>query len=310
MIVVCGEALVDMVRSADGAQRVAPGGGPFNTARALARLGIPAAFLGHLSTDPFGRELEARLREDGVDLRFASFGPEPSTIAIADVDSNGRAVYHFEVDGTSAPNLTQEMVPEEFGPDVQALHVGSLGLALEPMASTVAGLVARERGKRFVMVDPNVRPGLGREDEYRARLETVISASTLVKASDEDLAWLYPRVDLVQAAMSILDDGPRAVVVTLGADGALAFHRDISVRVAVARVEVVDTIGAGDAFGAALLAWLADQHCLGPQFALDEAEVRAALEFACLAATVTCARAGADPPTRQELNSGRYQTGT
>jgi fructokinase len=301
LIVVCGEALVDVIHNADGTQRSAPGGGPFNTARALARLGVHTAFLGRLSTDRFGRELETLLREDGVDLGLAGFGPEPTTIAIADIDRGGIARYRFEVDGTSAPNLTPESVPEDLGPDVRALHVGSLGLALEPMASTIAGLVARQRGKRFVMVDPNIRPGLGPEDEYRARLRAVTSAATVVKASDADLSWLYPGVEMVKAARSMLDEGPVAVVVTLGAAGALALHRDVLARVPAPQVDVVDTIGAGDSFGAALLAWLAVRERLRPRFTLEERELRSALEFACLVAALTCTRAGAESPTRDEL---------
>src|SRR5438876_3652441 len=194
VIVVCGEALIDMIHNGDGTQRAAPGGGPFNTARALARLGVPTAFLGHLSADAFGRDLAGLLTDDGADLRFATIGPESTTIAVADVDSEGLAEYEFLIQGTSAPNLTPEMLPEHFSADVSALHLGTLGLVLEPMASTLAGLVDRESGRRLLMLDPNIRLGLIPEDEYRERLRAVISESTIVKASDTDVAWLYPGV--------------------------------------------------------------------------------------------------------------------
>jgi len=304
VIIVCGEALIDMIHNGDGTQRAAPGGGPFNTARALARLGVPTAFLGHLSTDAFGRELAGLLEDDGADLKFATIGPESTTIAVADVDSEGLAEYEFLIQGTSAPNLTPEMLPEGFDTNVSAMHLGTLGLVLEPMASTLAGLAERESGRRLLMLDPNIRLGLIPDDEYRERLRTVIAQSTIVKASDTDVRWLYPDIDYERAANHLLDEGVRLAVVTLGADGAFGAHRDFRVRVAAPQVDVVDTIGAGDAFGAALLAWLHDQGCLNPELSLEEDELRAALEFACLAAAITCTRAGADPPRRSEMLPG------
>ncbi len=304
MIVVCGEALIDMIHNDDGTRHAAPGGGPFNTARALARLGVPTAFLGHLSTDAFGRELAGLLEDDGADLGFATVGPESTTIAVADVDSEGLAEYQFLIQGTSAPNLSPEMVPAQFSSDVSALHMGTLGLVLEPMASTLSGLAARETGRRLLMLDPNIRLGLIPEDEYRERLRTVVSQSTIVKASDTDVAWLYPDLAYERAAERLLDEGVRLAVVTLGAEGALGAHRDLRLRVAAPQVDVIDTIGAGDAFGAALLAWLYEHGCLQPDLSLEEADVRAALEFACLAAAITCTRAGADPPRRSEMVGG------
>ncbi len=304
MIVVCGEALIDVIQNGDGTQRAAPGGGPFNTARALARLGVPTAFLGHLSNDAFGRELAGLLKEDGADLEFASFGSEATTIAIADVDSEGLAEYEFLVEGTSAPNLTSAMVPQEFGPEVSALHLGTLGLVLEPMASTLTDLAQREQGKRVVMLDPNIRSGLTPDDEYRERLRAVVSESTIVKASDADLAWLFPDLDYKRTADLILGQGVRLVVVTLGAEGAFGAHPEIRLHVSAPQVDVVDTIGAGDAFGAALMAWLHDHDCMRPNLRLDESELRAALEFACLAAAITCTRPGADPPHKWEMVAG------
>ena len=301
MIVVCGEALIDMIHNDDGTQRAAPGGGPFNTARALARLGVPTTFLGHLSTDEFGQELADLLKADGASLRYATFGSEKTTIAVADVDSEGLAEYQFLIQGTSAPNLTPEMLPSDLGPDVSAIHLGTLGLVLEPMAQTLEALADREHGKRMLMLDPNVRVGLTPESEYRERLRHVIAESSLVKASDADLAWLYPDVEYPQAAERILDEGVSVVVVTLGADGAFGAHGEVRIRVPAPQVHVVDTIGAGDAFGAALLAWLHDHDCIQPQLRMDQNELREALDYACLAAAITCTRAGADPPRKWEL---------
>jgi fructokinase len=310
VIVVCGEALIDVIQNVDGTQRATPGGGPFNTARALARLGVPTAFLGRLSSDAYGRELAALLVADGVSLHLASTGPEQTTIAVADVDKAGVADYHFHVDGTSAPNLTADLLPEHLAPDVSALHLGSLGLVLEPMAETLLGLVEREREGRLVMIDPNIRRLLIPDRDYRERLGRAIASATIVKASESDLAWLYPGMEMEQAARALLSEGTPLGVVTLGADGAFAAHRDFQVSVKAPQVEVVNTIGAGDSFGAALLAWLYDHEAIRRDLFLDREQLEDALRYACLAAAITCSRPGADPPWKTELASASVSKGT
>ena len=301
MVVVCGEALVDMIYGADGAQHPAPGGGPFNTARALARMGVPTAFLGRLSNDAFGQRLAGLLVSDGATLELASIGSEPTTIAMAEVDSTGVASYHFLVQGTSAPNLTPAMVPEQFGTQVKALHVGTLGLVLEPMASTLVDLIIREHVRRVVMLDPNIRLGLVPDSQYRSHLTTAISNSAIVKASEADLAWLYPGLGYAEAAERILGEGVRLVVATLGARGAFGAHGESRVHVAAPQVEVVDTIGAGDAFSAGLLAWLDEHAALRPEVLLEPGQLEQALRLACLVAALTCTRAGAEPPWKSEM---------
>jgi fructokinase len=292
---------MDMIDAGDGTRRAMPGGGPFNTARALARLGVPTAFLGRLSNDALGRELRDLLVSDGVSLEVASTGPESTTIAMVELDGQGLAQYKFFVEGTSAPNLTMGMLPTEFAPEVNALHIGTLGLVLEPIASTLVELVARERGKRLVMLDPNVRVGLSDDDDYRDRLLAVVSQSTIVKASKDDLAWLYAGLDYKQAADRMLGTGVKLVVVTLGAQGAFGAHGGHRISVSAPPVDIVDTIGAGDAFGAALLAWLHDHDAIRPELSLDGEQLKSALDYACLAASLTCARAGADPPRKSEM---------
>jgi fructokinase len=223
---------------------------------------------------------------------------------VAELDGDGLASYSFSPDGTSDPNLTAGMVPRALGADVIALHIGTLGLVLEPMATSLTELMRREGGRRLVMLDPNVRPALVADTaQYRRRLEMVMARSTIVKVSEEDLTWLFPGLDHERAADRIAAAGVPLVVVTLGAHGAFAIASGLRVRVRAPLVEVVDTIGAGDAFGAALLAWLHDHHALRPDLALQPHEVEAALGFACLAASITCTRAGAEPPRRAEMNS-------
>jgi fructokinase len=302
VIVVCGEALIDLVIK-DGWQTPSPGGGPFNAARALARLDVPTAFLGHLSNDEFGRLLADRLRTDGASLALATFGTEPTTTAIARIGPDGLAEYEFSIEGTSAPQLTLEMIPRTLAAEVDALHVGTLGLLLQPMATSLTELVRRAGRGRLIMLDPNIRPALRLNEGYRKRLEWFVSRSTVVKASVDDLAWLYPEVDYVAAARRMLDLGVRLILVTLGAQGASGTTAKGDVSVAAVPVDVVDTIGAGDAFGAAALAWLSDHELLDPSLALSIDELRSLLEFSCLAASLTCARAGAEPPTRAEIGT-------
>jgi fructokinase len=264
---------------------------------------VGTSFLGHLSRDAYGRKLVEQLTDDGVDLSLVSFGPEPTTLAMARVDGDGLAAYQFLIDGTSAPNLTAAMLPQSLAPEIQAMHLGSLGLVLEPIGTTLTELALKECRRRLVMVDPNIRPSLiGADGSYRSRLDSLMEQSTIVKASDSDLVWLFPDLSPEQAAQRILTRGARLVVVTLGEVGAFAVGADVRVQVSAPHVEVVDTIGAGDAFGAALLAWLHEHHELSVDLSLGPRELTSALEFSCQVASLICARAGADPPWRAEMN--------
>lgn len=306
VILVCGEALVDAVKNPDGTERLMPGGGPFNTARALARLGVPASFLGHLSTDELGRNLAELLTADGVNLQLATYGQEPTTLAVARVNAVGQAEYEFFAEGTSAPNLTPSMIPDELSPEITALHVGTLGLMLEPIASTLTDLLQRERGQRLVLLDPNIRPAVVTVNhEYRDRLMRLMAQSTIVKASETDLECLAPGLGYEAAATGILNAGAQLVVVTLGSRGAFAITERLRLSVKAPPIDVVDTIGAGDVFSAGLLAWLHDHDRISVDLALEADELRSALDFGCLAASLTCARAGAQPRTRAEIERAR-----
>ncbi len=300
-IVVAGEALCDLVPDADGRLLVHPGGGPFNTARTVARLGRPVAFVGRLSTDGFGRRLEALLASDGVGLDAVARTEDPTTLALVELDGAGAASYRFYARGTSAPGLTPEAALAAVSRGVAALHVGTLGLALEPIAATLETVVERVAGRTLVMVDPNCRPDAAPDEAvYRARLERVIARADIVKVSDEDLAWLRPETPPEAAARDLLCRGPALVLLTRGAHGAVAVTPAGEHRVDAPAAQVVDTIGAGDAFGGAFLAWW---HARGHTRAecADPQDVRAATAFACVVAARTCERAGADPPRLSEL---------
>jgi fructokinase len=302
VILVAGEALVDLVPDAHGALRPHPGGGPFNTARTIGRLGQPAAFLGRLSTDRFGRRLERMLLDDGVDLGTAIRTDDPTTLALAELDEDGAAQYRFYERGTSAPGLQPAEALSAIPDGVAVLHVGTLGIHLEPIADAVEALVDRLAGTALVVVDPNVRPGVLRDPAvFRARLGRLLERADLVKLSADDLAWLAPGLPPDEAVRSLLGSA-RAGVLTLGGDGALVVTGAGVRAVAAPRVEVVDTIGAGDAFGGGLVAWWRMQG-LGREELGDLDAVLEATRFACRVAALTCSRAGASPPTLPELRS-------
>jgi fructokinase len=219
---------------------------------------------------------------------------------MAQLDPAGGATYRFQFEGTSAPSLTPELAQAALPEGPAALHVGSLGLVLEPMAQALESLVERLAGRVPVMVDPNVRPALiGDPAAYRARLDRVIAHADIVKVSDEDLAVLDPDRPAPLAARRLLAKGPRLVLLTLGAQGAMAFG-SFGARTADApKVAVVDTIGAGDTFSGA---WLARWLDLGRPVG-DGERVLEATAFACRAAALSCTRAGAQPPTWAELQA-------
>ncbi|HET6971178.1 MAG TPA: PfkB family carbohydrate kinase [Phenylobacterium sp.] len=295
-VVVAGEALVDLVPGADGDLSPLVGGGPFNTARALGRLGQPTVFLGSLSGDPLGRRLADALAADGVAAPLRT--GRPTSLALAELDAQGRASYRFYFAGTSAEALEPAEAVAALPPDAAALHVGSLGLVLRPLADAVEALVGRVAGRALVMIDPNVRPSMIEDRaSYDARLARLVAQADVVKVSDEDLQVLAPGPPPRAAARALLDRGPRLVLLTLGADGAVAFGAFGEVTAAAPQMAVVDTIGAGDTFSGA---WLARWLQLGRP--LDDAQaVRDAAAFACRAAALCCARAGASPPTSAEL---------
>lgn len=301
MITIVGEALVDLVIDPDGHVVAALGGAPFNTARACGRLGVDVAFLGALSDDRFGSMLRAQLFADGVDVSHASVVAAPTTLAAAELDESGAANYRFYVDGTSAPSLTSLPAP----PDGGVVFTGGLGLALEPMASTVERLVGAASGSSLVVIDVNCRPLVVPDrDVYVARVRRVVARSHVLKVSDEDLAYLAPGVGPLDAARELLSRGPRAVLVTGGGDGVHVLTAAGERFVPVEPVAVVDTIGAGDTFVGALIAWLTINGFadgLGNTQVGDPDLLARAVHAANVAAGIACTRRGADPPHLHDL---------
>jgi fructokinase len=298
MILVGGEALIDLVQGDTDELAAHPGGAAFTTARAVARLGRPVAYLGRLSTDRFGRRLEALLRDDGVELSCVVHTDEPTTLALAEFGAGGSAQYRFYERATAAPGLHAADALAVLPDRVDILHVGTLGLTLEPVASALEAVVERVAGRALVVVDPNVRPwAIADATAYRDRLRRVLARSGVVKLSAEDVQWLVPEREPVDAVRALLAGGPALGLLTRGAEGAVVVTRDAAVEVSTPPVRVVDTIGAGDAFGGGFLAWWDER---GTSLADLDAAVEAT-RFACLVAARTCERAGAVPPLRSEL---------
>ncbi len=306
MILSCGEALIDMLprETTNGEDAFAPypGGAVFNTAVALGRLGAPAGFLSGLSSDLFGEMLRKSLSDSGVSCDLAVVSDRPTTLAFVRL-VDGQASYAFYDENTAGRMLTPDDLPE-LPEDVEALFFGGISLVVDPCGAAYEALQAREAKGRVIMIDPNVRPGFIRdEDAYRARIERMIGRADLVKLSDEDLRWLYGEGSLEDLARGVLERGPSAVFVTEGAKGATAYSAAHKVSVAATKVEVVDTVGAGDTFNAGLMAALYRAGVVNKLgIAKLEAEVlRAALELGVKAAAITVSRAGANPPWADEL---------
>jgi fructokinase len=309
MILVCGEALIDLVPVSAGdepAYVARAGGSSFNVAMGLGRLEAPVGFLGRVSTDHFGRMLRSRLEADGVDCRFVQEGDEPTTLAVVHLEAGSEPVFAFYGEGTADRMFSVEDLPADFPDEVTALHLGSISLVREPGASAFEAVMRREHGRRVLSLDPNVRSSLvGERSAYLARLEGWVSLADVVKVSRADLAWLYPGAALEAVAAAWLDRGPGLVVVTKGHDGSVGVTAGGRVEVAGTPVVVSDTVGAGDAFTSGLLAWL---HAAGR---LERTRIRAipaealreCLAFANRAAAITCTRAGAQPPTRSEMDT-------
>jgi len=316
-----------------------PGGSPANVAVGLARLGAQAYFAGRLSVFGFGPWLRQHLERNHVDLRFSIEAPEPPTLAVVTLDSQGKATYSFygpetadwqwaeselPIDGPGTANRGRAASAPELG--LAAVHAGSLMTAYQPAASVLAKWLRalRAAGDVLISFDPNVRPALVDDrPTYCALVENMISCAHIVKASSEDIEAMYggstggmappsseiivparPR-DMQDAAHRWLSLGASLVVITEGANGATAFHRrGWQLRATPPQVVVKDTIGAGDSFTSGLLSYLADAQVLGPGDVaeLSEEHLRRALSRAVAASALTCTRAGSDPPTKEELD--------
>lgn len=310
MILVCGEALIDLfvdVGASDDAMsaRAVPGGSPMNVAIGLARLGIASGFLGGLSQDAFGTRLAGRLEREGVSLALAPRMAARTTLSVVATDEAGHPTYSFYGEGGADVCVGDVNLPWALPEAVTALTFGSYTLAVDPVGAAYLALARRERKRRVVSLDPNVRPTVTPDRaSWRERFEAFLACAAIVKASDEDIALGYGgEADIDRVAADWLARGVKLVVVTRGKKGACAYLRGHRVVEPGRIVTAIDTVGAGDTAHAAILARLSAQGVLTHEGLdrLTPAHARDALRYANAAAAITCSRRGADLPRADEV---------
>jgi len=326
MIICCGEALIDMVRASvpglKGGFISLPGGSPYNTAIAIGKLGAPVKFLGRFSTDFFGETLLKRLRDSHVGDDLILRSDQNSTLAFAMTEKGKDPQYIFYTDGTAARSLTTDDLPPKLPADTKCIVFGSISLTMEPIASAVEALIFREGTRRsadlmdgapVISFDPNIRSFMIKDrNTYIEKFEKWVAASTIAKISSADFELIYPKLDPEKALRKILAMGPRLAICTLGSRVALALLRrndgNVSrVSAPAVNLPVADTIGAGDTFHGAFLAWLEIKGKMTRSALanISEADLFEALFFANKAASLVCSRHGAEPPTKREVDGLR-----
>jgi fructokinase len=306
MILCAGECLIDMLprTTTDGSAAYQPfvGGSVFNTSNAIGRLGQRVGFFSGISTDFFGEMLMDTLRASSVDTRFAARADRPTTLAFVRL-VDGQASYLFYDENSAGRMLTERDIPK-ITDEIDTLFFGCISLAVEPCAATYETLMMREGGSRITMIDPNIRAGfIQDETTYRARLSRMIEAADIVKVSDEDLIWLMGNGDLAEKAEAMRATGPSVVFVTEGARGVTAYSAHGAQFVPAVKVDVVDTVGAGDTFGGGLLTGLREAGVVTKDAVrkVTADQLEAGMSLGARAAAITVSRAGANPPSRDEL---------
>jgi fructokinase len=310
MFIVSGEALFDLFAAGDTPTGMGfdgrIGGSPFNVALGLARLQQPVAFLGGIGTGFAGERLMRALADEGISTGCVARIDAPTTLSLIGLNAQGVPSYAFYGHG-AADRLLQANHLDAIPAAARCFHFGSFAMVVETTASTQRLLVEREHARSLISYDPNIRTNVEPDlAVWRATLEWMLPRTHLLKVSDEDLGLLYPGRTAEHFAAEALAAGCALVVVTRGGEGAIGFTRRDSVPVLPGPVTVVDTVGAGDTFQAAVLTWLAEHERLAPEKIgqLSRGDVQRALRFATDAAAITCSRRGADLPRRSELSAG------
>jgi len=294
---VCGEVLIDLIP--DGTERKAVvGGGPANTAKALAKLGIDTQFIDGISTDKYGQMALKQLHKDGVLLDFIKFSDKPTCLAIVSLNEAGGASYEFVIEGTATFDFSVTWLPDPVANKPSLLHIGTLVTAIEPAASVLFEWAKKVAKVSPIVFDPNIRPAvMSDRAEYVRQVERWVSISSSVKVSDDDIYWLYPGVELDQIANKWLSMGPELVVVTFGDKGLTGYRKGKKLAVDAKKVAVVDTVGAGDTVGAILVEAIIEDG-LDKLTGMRLSEM---LDRAAKAAAITVSRTGALPPSKAEI---------
>jgi fructokinase len=297
---VCGEALIDLIPVTPGSdqRQVIPGGGPANTAHALARLDIPTEFIGGLSDDQYGQRMRSEFIAGRVGLTFTPEHQLPTCLAIVSIDLDGGATYEFKIDGTATFAFATENLPDPKLVNPEAIYIGTLATIIEPGASILKDWIILAKDYAPIIYDPNIRSSvISDRSRYQEVVKNWVVLSNVVKASEDDLAWLYPDTDPLKIARSWVSQGVQLVVVTKGENGIVGVTENQEVSIPGVKVEVIDTVGAGDTVGAVLVEALIE---FGLKKLTSEL-LSHTLHRAALAAAITCSRAGANPPTKAEL---------
>lgn len=307
MFLVCGEALWDLFAT-EGDRRLGfearIGGSPFNVAVGLARLKQKSALLTGISLDRMGRRLKEALVSEQVETRFLIDTDHPSTLSLVDIGPDGGPDYAFYGRDAADRQVRIDDLPV-LGPDVWGIHAGSYSLVVEPVGTSLLSLFEREAGRRMITLDPNVRLNVEADvNRWRERIDRFVAFADIVKVSDEDLGLIYHGATSAELAQRWLGAGAGLVVVTRGESGAEAYMPSCSRSVAGHRVDLVDTVGAGDTFQAALIAGLSERGVWSRQAldAVDRETLGDLIDFAARAAALTCSKRGADLPRRAELS--------
>ena len=297
---VCGEALIDLIpiRPGSDQRQVIPGGGPANTAHALARLDIPTEFIGGLSDDQYGKQMRAEFMAGRVGLTFTPEHQLPTCLAIVSIDLDGGATYEFKIDGTATFAFSTENLPDPKLIMPEAIYIGTLATIIEPGASILKDWVLEAKDYAPIIYDPNIRSSvISDRSRYQEVVKEWVALSNVVKASEDDLAWLYPETDPLEIARSWFSIGVQLVVITKGENGIVGVTKNQEVSIPGVKVDVIDTVGAGDIVGAVLVEALVE---FGLEMLTSDL-LSLTLHRAALAAAITCSRAGANPPTKAEL---------
>ena len=294
---VCGEVLIDLIP--DGTERRAVvGGGPANTAKALAKLGIDAQFIDGISTDKYGQMALKQLHKDGVLLDFVKFSDKPTCLAIVSLNKQGGASYEFVIEGTATFDFSASWLPDPVANKPSLLHIGTLVTAIEPAASVLFEWAKKVAKVSPIVFDPNIRPAvMSDRAEYVKQVERWVSISSAVKVSDDDIYWLYPGVELDLIANKWLALGPELVVVTFGDKGLTGYRKNEKIAVDAKKVVVADTVGAGDTVGAILVEAIIEDGLNK----LTGMRLSVMLDRAAKAAAITVSRTGALPPSKAEI---------
>ena len=307
-VLVIGEALVDVVHSGDGGIKNVPGGSPANTAVALARLGVTTYMKARISKDEFGAEIRSYLESQNVNLKLSLFVDEPSSVIDAFIQEDGSAKYEANLTGASDYGWTKSELDIALDEHIKIIQLGSLTSYIEPGASNVENWYKqlRKNAKQLLTFDPNIRHSLDAqpEDEVRKRAKNLASLAHVVKASDEDLSWINPNQDVIETAKNFIQNGTTLVVITLGKNGAVAINSNFEViQIPAPKVEVKDTIGAGDTFAAALITQLLEKQITDEKSLclLPLSELHVILSNCAMTSALTCSRQGANPPYRHEV---------